>query len=456
MVVAAPQAQRNSGSPFPSLRGKDRGDGTPDNLLVMLAASSIVLLRLPTLYGGNAARVVVLLPLVFALVWMAPAAQVRGRSLTAILTGLFLTCLAIALARGTRDQVNSSAVSAAGDILNYSLVATLGYTLITSAPDRRQRERRLTAICLAPGIYCVANLALHFAGFSPVQAASVALGGQAELLSTVGISATRVQFPLSNSINNFGVVAAAGFAAALLLAVRATGIRLRVTAGVVSLLSLYCLALSDTRGALITAILVTVLVGARWVKRWYLAAIAIPFMPLIVISGLSIVGASSASSSLSRSAGDVSSGNGRLDIWRGAWETIRVPHVEWLIGYGAGGQITSGASLNYAYIFNGQPDPVGAHTHNLAIQTVLDTGYIGLALLVSVLVCALVQLARRFRSRESWPAAAALTIIVVITLSGATEVTPTYIARDALLVSLLVIGAAAGLGAADVGTRKPR
>jgi O-antigen ligase len=84
------------------------------------------------------------------------------------------------------------------------------------------------------------------------------------------------------------------------------------------------------------------------------------------------------------------------------------------------------------------------HAHDLALQTVLDAGLIGLAVLTVVVTMALRRLARLGN-----PALALVAMLVTVILCGATEVTPTYYSQEALIMTLLAMGVATRA----VGTR---
>jgi O-antigen ligase len=145
------------------------------------------------------------------------------------------------------------------------------------------------------------------------------------------------------------------------------------------------------------------------------------------------------------SANNFESGNNRFHIWEAAWSMLRHPSVQQLYGWGDNGQITSGVSERYAYLFASLPHPLTYSTHNLVIQTVFDEGYVGLLIVVLAAWVTMSRLIRYIRSEPSSLANALMAVLTVTLLSGTTEVSPSYGTEEALIATLLVMGAAAGL-----------
>ena len=79
------------------------------------------------------------------------------------------------------------------------------------------------------------------------------------------------------------------------------------------------------------------------------------------------------------------------------------------------------------------------------LQTILDEGYIGLLILVVLIWRTFVLLRRHLRLDPRSPASALVAMLLVIILSGATEVSPTYYSEEVLLMVFLIAGAAAAL-----------
>src|SRR6202034_1358919 len=95
--------------------------------------------------------------------------------------------------------------------------------LVATGRTRSERHQRLLALLCAPAVYVAANAILHLDGavsqasLSRVTA-SVAANTPATLLGKLGIGALRVEFPLAESINDFGIIAASVLASMAVLA----------------------------------------------------------------------------------------------------------------------------------------------------------------------------------------------------------------------------------------------
>ena len=192
---------------------------------------------------------------------------------------------------------------------------------------------------------------------------------------------------MNPSINGMGVVAAVGLVAAALLALNTKGLERRV--GIVGALTcLVALLLTDTRAAIVLSIIVIILMAT--IKRTRIAllfVVAIPFSSWIIKVVLSFLSATGLATPISRSARDVSTGNGRTFIWEAAQHQIETSGIfHTLFGYGANGQVTSGASRLYAYLFEALPSPLFVHVHNFGLQTLLDMGLAGLVLVTVTVV----------------------------------------------------------------------
>jgi O-antigen ligase len=186
--------------------------------------------------------------------------------------------------------------------------------------------------------------------------------------------------------------------------------------------------------------LVIMAVVPRWARR------AVVILPILLLSApaiiLFIVGQlGSLSSTFSRNPGDFVTATGRSKIWSIVGQFLSHPHVEDLIGYGAYGQVRSGVSAQYAYLFHIEhPEFVSAH--NIALQTVLDMGYIGLAVFVFFLMV-VINSARASNQKTDTPESAALlAALIALSLFGASEALP-GLAGIYLLVSLVVLACAA-------------
>ena len=413
-------------------------------------ACSITLVRIvSTLPHKTVTIPVVTLIFLAAILWAAPR-QARNVLITGSALLAFVYCgdICLALVRGAQDGAYSNLTSAIGKIALYLTTLTLGMVAVASARDRAERDERLTAVLLAPAVYAVVNLLLSLAGMqNPVPVGATA-GGQDQLLGFVGVGHGRQVFPLTTSINLYSIVAAASVAGLVVMRLRSPERLPRTIAWLGIVVCLYEILAGDSRGALaVTAAVIAVFLLRRRFAGASGVAALIPFFPLIIIGALDLLANTGIADVLGRGGnfGSVASGTGRVYIWKGTWEVLQHFELQHLIGWGAAGQIPSGASIHYAFVFAGQPLAYTVFTHDVVLQTILDEGYIGLAILIAVIWRTFLLLGRHVRREPGSPAAALIAMLLVIVLSGATEVSPSYYAEEVLLMTFLISGAAAAL-----------
>lgn len=413
----------------------------PNNpLLVLTALFSVVLVTAPTLFGGGLKfELLFLVPLLLCIAWSIPRNQRgHGGGLAIATLAFYLSTVVIELIRGAHAAIGSSFSAAVGNSLAFVVIAVFGITLLTSARNPTERWWRLVAVALSPAVYVGVNAMLLQLVGEPTREFAVSQGTSAELLGLLGVSATRVQFPLSLSVNGFGAVAAAGLAAAGLLLLR-TSVDRRISV-LALLVCFYGVLATDSRGALLIALgILLAFALARRIKATAGMAVVVPAAPVVAVIGLGLLANSSVDIFFSRSGSESAGAGGRLQIWQGVWEVLSHPSMEQMIGYGANGQVTSGASLHYAYLFSGTPLPGVYAVQNLVLQTILDAGYIGLIALVIAVVVSGLQLEKVARRSPSSPAAALLAILAVLVLNGATEAFPSYLAPDTMTLALLAM-----------------
>ena len=421
-----------------------------------LALGSVTLVRLGESLGHKTLlQAVVIGTFGYAIVWAIPR-QPRGSFLNPRvgLVLLFVLSIAFALMRGAQHSAYGTVSSAGGKAVLYALVALFGVALITTAKDAETRDRRLIALALALPVYAALNLLLHLGGMQNPNPAGATAGTSSQLAGLVGISSGREVFPLTTSINLYSVVVGASVAAVGVLRLRAPQWCPRWLLAAVTLICVYELLVGDSRTEVVVALGVVALFalfkrfnGSPWI------AMVIPALPLIVLGFLRAIAVTGVANAFNRNTpgqnqfGSVVSGTGRVDIWHGAWQVLRHLQPQELFGWGAGGHITSGASLHYAYVFPRNPLGYQEFTHSLPIQIVLDEGIVGLLLLIAVLWMTFSALRRHISLNPGSPAIALVAILLVFIACGATEVSITYYAEEALIMTLLIMGAAAGLAA---------
>lgn len=360
---------------------------------------SIVLVRAPALAAESAAVIsaLSLAPLVLAI---ASLFLRRGRwhaGAWLLLALGYVSLLMIAGARGgyVGTLTQNVVLKETAQILLLALLALLAFV---RESDPQRRRRHLGALCWAPVVYVAVNIVLHRVGIVAPRSGYRCEGCQLEatMLHALGVASIRIQFPLASGVNAFGPICAIALAVSATLALRGERRPIAV-AGTIA--SLYAILAIDSRGALLFGLLATALVhftprarrrGLGWI------AIALPVLPLLLVATIGALSSSAAVGGLSRTGdSDITTGTGRTVVWKEVAEVLARPRVDNVFGYGARGQLTTGASVNYAYLFAGQLEPLAAHAHNMLLQTGLDLGWVGMTCLLLLATVMLPRYARR-------------------------------------------------------------
>lgn len=450
-VIGAPAALVLAIAPFAAvigLRAAVRISVDGELATQAVIAGSLVLLSLPAVLPGKKYELAVLTPFLLTLAFNRPVLRFDRLSLVAALS--FVVLVILGLLRGASAGVWSTMTQAAIFTLTLATMAAFALTLLNDASDPVRHKARLLALASAPGVFVIANLVLYAIGdklplITMPEQASIAAGSPASILRAVGFgSAMRVQLPLSSGVNAMGAIAAAGIVISGVLARHARG-RERLWQFALIGACLGATALSDSRLALIAAavVLVAVLLAPR-MRAARGIAILLPLSPVIVLALLGSLADSQLSESLSRTGDDFATGTNRAQIWRAIWNSTLSnfdPHQ--LIGWGANGQVRSGAIHSYDYLFAGLQGTFTAH--NVYIQTILDLGYIGLFALVAATYVAV----RRLAESVSQPTGTALAgATLVLALCGITEALPSPYFPEVLLLFVMFL-------CTDCGPRQP-
>jgi O-antigen ligase len=298
----------------------------------------------------------------------------------------------------------------------------------------------------SPVFFVGLNLGLYAAGFHLPSAQHEETGnsGSAQLLELFGIHTTRASLPLGPGLNGMGEAAALSLVICIVLAYRERG-RLRLLAGLGVPMSLTVIFLTDSRGPLAYALLALILLAVlpRASKRVVaVAPFLLPIWPAIILFVATHLGGISESLNRNPGKGTFETATGRQQIWSIVVKFLGHPHVEDLIGYGAFGQVRSGVGYEYAYLFSYRANPEFTNVHNIALQTILDMGYIGLALFVWFLAVAINSARISYETTRTPESAALLAALIALSLFGASEALPSLYGIY-LLVAAIVLACAA-------------
>ena len=405
---------------------------------------SLVYVRAPALFGDEAPLVIYavsLMPFLAAVIveLLIVRAQWRVAAVGIILACAYVTLVIVSALRGAYFGIFSYNV-ASFEATQFALLAALAMVAFLREPNPARRARNVRALCWAPIVFVAANVVLYVAGFLPAGQYSAESGLPATMFGSVGISVNRVQFPLASGLNGIGPTAAAALVVCALLAFRGERRRLAVAGAA---LSLYVILAIDSRGALLFAGLALLLVWAtpRARKRglgW--AAIGLPVVPVVLALALTGLAETEAGVRLERGGQEsLSTGTGRTVVWGEIIDLFERPSPDHIFGYGQNGQIISGASIDYAYLFAREENPLSRSAHNVLLQTLLDTGWVGLISFLALTAVVLAQLGRR--SGDPY-FAALLTATLSLLLLGVVQADPTPVHPDSFAFWLLAVFAA--------------
>lgn len=410
----------------------------------------ILWLRLPTAFGiapPSSVRILALTPFVIGILILLPLRRPHGTvSLLGVLVGSFVSLTIFAVFRGESAHLYETLHQALYEAAGLFLLVLFCYLYFATARTDIERDHRMFILCCAPGTYVALNVGLHLGGFTaPATLTILNVGTPAQLLGLVGIHSTRVLFPFANGINNFGDIAGVALAASAVLAIRSKGQR-RQFAALLLMTSMYALFATDARGALlfsIGAIILVLLWGHR--RRLSNVAVVIPFTTVIITFVLGVLANTDLVNILSRNGDNLITATNRTVIWHAVLHVLSHPSLTQLYGYGANGQISSGASLGYDFLFAGSSHPGQYTAHNFMLQTVLDIGYAGLLIFVLLLYLTGRRLHQMIVIWQLVPARALLGALVFLVFAGATDSTPTIYTPETLDFVLLMATCAAAI-----------
>ena len=303
----------------------------------------------------------------------------------ALLFGLFLLSLFGSLVRAA--QVDTfDYVNAAYHAIKWSSVLVLLFVTVLEGERRGEPAALLRAVTIAFLLYAGVNFLLYLGQVrnETLEAAYIAAHEPGVMFRLLGLDIARVPLVISGGIDPSGIQVAPGLALGAVLVHVAEGRGTRRWALVLAVTSAVCILITDSRGAMLGAIAgagVAFAPGAFKPQAKWLA-LALPALPVLMILILQALGNQPWLQGLEREgANSVGVLSGRPLIWGSILLFLSKFQPIHLIGYGAMGQVGSGVSAHYAFLFATQyASPVAASAHNTMLQALLDVGYIGGAL----------------------------------------------------------------------------
>lgn len=277
-------------------------------------------------------------------------------------------------------------------------------------------------------VLCLASLSLRAIGFTG--------GIRAELIPSVslallGINANRASMPLFSGLNQAGVTYGATIICATILA-RAAGMSWKTPfLLLVALAAMGGLLWVDTRGALLVVPVALFFTLFKRRIRFGMIVLAVALIGLAILSG--DVGSLPG---LSRSGSDLSTS--RVVIWGMALKVLLHPKLIHLVGYGAWGQYVSGLSREFYGLFPIDKFEI-ASLHNAIVQTLFDSGYLGMMFYVACWA-GLIRTAWRQHAHEPTETTALrLGLAIYITMIGLTDAFAGYSSMASMFIYVGVL-----------------
>lgn len=323
-----------------------------------------------------------------------------------------------------------------GVFLRFVLI--MAYLLSVVAMNRSERARGalLASAVAGLGLFVAVNLVAFAAGMR----GELADVGTNKMLSLIGVRVARGSFPFAAGVNNFGMLAGLALMGGFALAWAG---KARWVAWPVALLGLAGLVVADSRASFAIASLIcaaVAIIPARPLGaalRWAPALALVAPLALYGVNAM-IRDNSSAQQVVVRDgsfAQRLGPLTGRDVVWESGMGVLADAKPIHLVGYGAFGQASSGATKGYAWIFS-EPARYSLHSlHNAPLQIVMDIGYLGLA----VWLLMWVTLTRRLSAMQSGALSAMAAFIV---FGGVMEVAGTPVYPDVFVVLMLMVAGA--------------
>jgi hypothetical protein len=303
------------------------------------------------------------------------------------------------------------------------------------------------------------NFFLFFAGLNPKDTIYLSQF-PAQILSNLGIRTYRTLFPLAMGINNYGVVIGIALvSAALLWAGQKKGWKWLVF-GACVVICLVSLLMVDSRGPFVFSVLALAIVllpkKLFSIFRWF--PFLISLLPLFFIlvpkemATTSLAFMNRESHNFQKSPGISEQQNcdafiqnltgtlsNRPVIWNAGLSELAAFKPIHIWGYGYRGQVISGISSQYSCLFLSYAKSEISGLHNIWLQQIISTGYIGALFLIVNLVSSLVFFT--CDSKNRCLSRAFLGILLYCLLAGSMEAifTPDYFQVFLMLLYIFLI-----------------
>jgi hypothetical protein len=235
--------------------------------------------------------------------------------------------------------------------------------------------------------FLLLNLFLLNSGIS-LKKSAFETGNTAEsvMLSYVGISLERIEFPLITGLNSFAVYLGQGFL--LVVSTYITKLNRSVLILIVGFCLLCGILMIDSRASFFYSLVLPLLsfflfrkkkVSEKWSLLSFLVILG-PFIYMLILPAVL-----SGSTIASRGDNDLVTGNSRFLIWGICILYFLAFNPIDILGYGHFGHFGSGVSAKWSFLFQGWTSDVTHSPHNAMFSIIFDIGYLGLGVYVYLL-----------------------------------------------------------------------
>lgn len=282
----------------------------------------------------------------------------------------------------------------------------------------------------------------------------------AQLLSIFGFQASRVLFPLATGINNYGVFIGIGLISSVILWVSQKKGKTWIILSLSVAICLISLIMVDSRGPIIFSLVTLFIIFLP--KRYFLIVRWVPFLVSLLPIYLFLIPQDLVQASFSfmnresidfQSPLEISESqkcdifnqnltgvlSNRPVIWNAGFSDLANFNTNHIWGYGFRGQIISGISSKYSCLFLSHVRNNVAGLHNIWLQQVFDTGYIGAIILMICIISSVITFSTDRDHHNT--SRTLLGILLYCLLVGSMEAifTPDYIYVYLILIYIFLI-----------------
>jgi len=302
------------------------------------------------------------------------------------------------------------------------------------------------ALILGLGVFVLTNVIGYYGGIRGFNTLETV--GQNKMLSFLGLNVSRVALPFSTGVNNFGAMSGLGMVSGFFLLRYGKGIALKSAGLAACLLGALGMVLVDSRASLGISILtcMVVLVAAKSTRvAWGIRALpyAVLIAPFAILLFANVV-ADTAFAQLIVREGAFAQRLGVLTardvVWTSALNILSTPNLLHLVGYGSVGHYTSGATLEYSWVFGQIAGLTAASLHNANLQIIFDIGYVGFVAWLLFWMSLMSRVSGLlFRGGDLLESAVIAGIAVFVLLIGIFEVAGTPYYPDVFVILMFLV-----------------